>query len=48
MPCLFNAIVAGEYLTRWGPWLLRLGAIAGFVGYCVSGPGLLRFEAVIG
>ncbi|WP_431021155.1 zinc-ribbon domain-containing protein, partial [Bifidobacterium bifidum] len=25
-----------EYLTRWGPGLLRLGAIMSFGGYCVS------------
>ena len=39
---------AGEYLTRWGPGLLRLGAIMSFGGYCVSRPGLLRLGAVVG
>lgn len=38
----------GEYLTRWGPGLLRLGAIMSFGGYCVSRPGLLRLGAVVG
>ena len=33
-----------EYLTCWGPGLLRLGAIMSFGGYCVSRPGLLRWE----
>ena len=42
---LFNA---AEYLTRWGPGLLRLGAIMSFGGYCVSRPGLLRLGAVVG
>lgn len=37
-----------EYLTRWGPGLLRLGAIMSFGGYCVSRPGLLRLGAVVG
>lgn len=39
---------SGEYLTRWGPGLLRLGAIMSFGGYCVSRPGLLRLGAVVG
>lgn len=39
---------AVEYLTRWGPGLLRLGAIMSFGGYCVSRPGLLRLGAVVG
>ena len=38
----------GEYLTCWGPGLLRLGAIMSFGGYCVSRPGLLRLGAVVG
>ena len=42
--CLFQI----EYLTRWGPGLLRLGAIMSFGGYCVSRPGLLRLGAVVG
>ena len=37
-----------EYLTCWGPGLLRLGAIMSFGGYCVSRPGLLRLGAVVG
>lgn len=37
-----------EYLIRCGPLLLRLGAITGFGGYCVSGPWLLRFEDMAG
>lgn len=37
-----------EYLIYCGPLLLRLGAITGFDGYCVSGPWLLRFEAMAG
>ena len=37
-----------EYLIRWGPGLLRLGAIAGFGGYCVSRPGVLPLGAVVG
>lgn len=40
--------VTVEYLIRCGPLLLRLGAITGFDGYCVSGPWLLRFEAMAG
>lgn len=40
--------ISGEYLTRWGPGLLRLGAIMSFGGYCVSRPGLLRLGAVVG
>ena len=40
--------VITEYLTRWGPGLLRLGAIMSFGGYCVSRPGLLRLGAVVG
>ena len=41
-------IMVIEYLTRWGPGLLRLGAIMSFGGYCVSRPGLLRLRAVVG
>lgn len=37
-----------EYLTRWGPGLLRLGAVMSFGGYCVSRPGLLRLGTVVG
>ena len=40
--------VLAEYLTCWGPGLLRLGAIMSFGGYCVSRPGLLRLGAVVG
>lgn len=40
--------ITNEYLTRWGPGLLRLGAIMSFGGYCVSRPGLLRLGAVVG
>lgn len=45
--CLRQRLEA-EYLTRWGPGLLRLGAIMSFGGYCVSRPGLLRLGAVVG
>ena len=51
-PCLFSnrgfPVLATEYLTCWGPGLLRLGAIMSFGGYCVSRPGLLRLGAVVG
>lgn len=47
-PLLNVALGVGEYLTRWGPGLLRLGAIMSFGGYCVSRPGLLRLGAVVG
>ena len=43
-----NSMLLIEYLTRWGPGLLRLGAIMSFGGYCVSRPGLLRLGAVVG
>ena len=43
-----SAFKENEYLTRWGPGLLRLGAIMSFGGYCVSRPGLLRLGAVVG
>ena len=43
-----ESIHFNEYLTRWGPGLLRLGAIMSFGGYCVSRPGLLRLGAVVG
>ncbi len=43
-----DVVPRDEYLTRWGPGLLRLGAITGFGGYCVSRPGLLRLGAVVG
>ena len=42
------ASLSSEYLTCWGPGLLRLGAIMSFGGYCVSRPGLLRLGAVVG
>mgnify|MGYP000072648125 CR=1 FL=1 len=45
---LFHTAAEIEYLTRWGPGLLRLGAIMSFGGYCVSRPGLLRLGAVVG
>ena len=41
-------LLKNEYLTCWGPGLLRLGAIMSFGGYCVSRPGLLRLGAVVG
>ena len=41
-------VLRTEYLTCWGPGLLRLGAIMSFGGYCVSRPGLLRLGAVVG
>ena len=44
----YQGFLHGEYLTRWGPGLLRLGAIMSFGGYCVSRPGLLRLGAVVG
>ena len=43
-----QAMFETEYLTCWGPGLLRLGAIMSFGGYCVSRPGLLRLGAVVG
>lgn len=45
---MLDAVISAEYLTRWGPGLLRLGAIMSFGGYCVSRPGLLRLGAVVG
>lgn len=45
---LARSLPLTEYLTRWGPGLLRLGAIMSFGGYCVSRPGLLRLGAVVG
>lgn len=47
-PACRSRVSLGEYLTRWGPGLLRLGAIMSFGGYCVSRPGLLRLGAVVG
>ena len=47
-PIKFTELFHFEYLTRWGPGLLRLGAIMSFGGYCVSRPGLLRLGAVVG
>ena len=48
-PYLFvDGVWHNEYLTCWGPGLLRLGAIMSFGGYCVSRPGLLRLGAVVG
>ncbi|WP_155403227.1 hypothetical protein [Bifidobacterium bifidum] len=47
-PDLQDSANSTEYLTRWGPGLLRLGAIMSFGGYCVSRPGLLRLGAVVG
>ena len=38
----------GEYLTCWGPGLLRLGAIMSFGEYLTCwGPGLLRLGAIM-
>ena len=48
VPYAYKLIRSIEYLTRWGPGLLRLGAIMSFGGYCVSRPGLLRLGAVVG
>lgn len=45
---VLHTLKPAEYLTRWGPGLLRLGAIMSFGGYCVSRPGLLRLGAVVG
>jgi hypothetical protein len=47
-PVVLDVHMLDEYLTRWGPGLLRLGAIMSFGGYCVSRPGLLRLGAVVG
>ena len=47
-PNVYNCTRTVEYLTCWGPGLLRLGAIMSFGGYCVSRPGLLRLGAVVG